>query len=337
MADELKKAPAAPSDTQGKPTEPVSADGLLKLFTEAGDSSGNEAEPVEDTPDTPTPEPGDTDAEAEVTEGEEEQPSEAESEPTDVLYTVVVDGKEEQVKLDELLAGYSRTGDYTRKTMAVAEQRKAVEAEAAQTRVERERYIAGLKEVETLLNASAQEPDWTKLAEELEPADYNKARAQWDTRTQRVNALRRQREELETKAAAEFQAQQAKQIEAEQQRLYAAIPEWKDRDKADTEQREILDYALKAGEAFGVTPEALGQITTAFPILVLRKAMLYDRMLAAKPKVVAQKVPTPTAKPGAKVVQTKKSPQELAFARLVETGDNQAAEDYFLARLTANK
>lgn len=333
MADAVKAPVAQMSETQGTPTPGDEGEHLLTLLR--ANSGAEEEEPAEEPAETPADEEsGDAKEEAVVTEGDEEPATEEEPASTDVLYTVVVDGKEEQVKLDELLAGYSRTGDYTRKTMAVAEQRKAVESEATQMRADRERYVQGLREVETLLTASATEPDWTKLADELEPAEYNKARAQWDTRTQRVNALRTQREDLERKAQAEFLVQQARQIEAEQVRLYAAIPEWKDRAKAETEQREIVDYALKAGEAFGVTPEAIGQITTAFPLLVLRKAMLYDRMLAAKPKVVAQKVPTPTAKPGAKTVQTNKSPAELAFAKLQTTGDSQAAEDYILARLT---
>jgi hypothetical protein len=79
---------------------------------------------------------------------------------------------------------------------------------------------------------------------------------------------------------------------------------------------------------------AMRSITSATPLLVLRKAMLYDRMMAAKPKVVAQQVPAPTAKPGPKVVQTKISPKEAAFRRLAETGDPHAAEEYFLHRLT---
>ena len=47
-------------------------------------------------------------------------------------YTVKVDGAEVDVSANELIAGYQRNGDYTRKTQAVAEDRKAVEGERQQ-------------------------------------------------------------------------------------------------------------------------------------------------------------------------------------------------------------
>ena len=59
---------------------------------------------------------------AEYEEPEEEQA------PT---YRVKVGKEEVDVPLDELLKGYSRTADYTKKTQELAENRKAVEAELA--------------------------------------------------------------------------------------------------------------------------------------------------------------------------------------------------------------
>ena len=51
-----------------------------------------------------------------------------EQKPGDKLYTVRVDGKEEQVPESELLAGYQRQRDYTQKTQALASERKAIAA-----------------------------------------------------------------------------------------------------------------------------------------------------------------------------------------------------------------
>jgi hypothetical protein len=313
---------------------------LLALFKGVGEPDDQEAPapeaedevPAQESSETADAAPEDTEIAEEVT-GEDAEPTE-EVEAAPSLYDVVVDGVAQQVTLDELKAGYSRRGDYTRKTQAVAEERRKVEADAAAMRAERERYAKGLADVEALLAGTAEEPDWTKLADELEPAEFNRARAQWDTRAKRVHALRTQREQLEYQAEQERQAERAERIRVEQQKLYAAIPEWKDHAKAEAEGREIVDYALQSGEPYGVTAEGLSGIDTAFPMIVLRKAMLYDKMMAAKPKVVAQKVPTPTAKPAAKTVQHKPSARQQAFARLVESGDNRSAEEYFLARLT---
>lgn len=56
---------------------------------------------------------------------EPEQKGEAEKPQ---LFKVKVDGEDVEVTLDELLNGYSRRADYTKKTMAVAQERKSLEA-----------------------------------------------------------------------------------------------------------------------------------------------------------------------------------------------------------------
>ena len=61
-------------------------------------------------------------------------------------YTIKVDGKDVEVTLDELQAGYSRQADYTRKSQVLAEQRKKSEEELAATQQERQRYISQLEQ-----------------------------------------------------------------------------------------------------------------------------------------------------------------------------------------------
>jgi len=55
-------------------------------------------------------------------------------------FEVVVDGQKVKVKLSELLSGYSRQSDYTKKTQELAEQRKRYEAELQTYRQEREEW-----------------------------------------------------------------------------------------------------------------------------------------------------------------------------------------------------
>lgn len=60
---------------------------------------------------------------------DEEQPQEEDSAPpAPELYTVTVGGQEMEVSLEELLYGYMRNEDYTRKTQALADERRAFEA-----------------------------------------------------------------------------------------------------------------------------------------------------------------------------------------------------------------
>lgn len=67
----------------------------------------------------------------------EEQPDEEEADTDESqtelpIYKVKVNGEEVEVPLDELLAGYSRQSDYTRKMQELAEQRKALATPAPQ-------------------------------------------------------------------------------------------------------------------------------------------------------------------------------------------------------------
>ena len=64
---------------------------------------------------------------ADEADGSEEAQDEQEEDNS--LYTIVVDGKEQKVTLQEALAGYQRQSDYTRKTQEVAERSKAIQAQ----------------------------------------------------------------------------------------------------------------------------------------------------------------------------------------------------------------
>ena len=71
-------------------------------------------------------------------------------------YRVKAGDEELEVDLDELVKGYSRTADYTRKTQALAEQRKAIEAEAqkVQEAVDEKPFNDSLKALLKLLSVS---------------------------------------------------------------------------------------------------------------------------------------------------------------------------------------
>jgi hypothetical protein len=331
-------APKVDPAVQPETGAPDQGERLLTLFAAQSGDVAPEKEPEETAvgeSETAEAKPSE-EAGAEEVGVEEAAPTE-ETEETPETYEVKIDGQVEAVTLDELKAGYSRTGDYTRKTQAIAAKEREFEAKARAASEDRERYIEGLKNVEALLTQHADEPDWTKLADELDPAEYNRQRAQWDTRQRQVNALRTKREAEEQRVFAEREAAHRAYLGAEQARLLTALPEWKDEAKARTEQQKLTDYALRVGADHGITERNLAEIDSAFPILMLRKAMLYDELMAAKPKVVKQKVPTPSAKPGAKTQTVKRDPIEEAAERLSKTHDPKDFEDLILQRLIADE
>lgn len=95
--------------------------------------------------------------EAETDEQDEEQ------DPED-WYTVKVGGEELQVTLDEALKGYQRDADYRKKTMTLAEERKAIEGEKS-------RIGELVQNIESFIKNETESINWEELKEE-NPEQY---------------------------------------------------------------------------------------------------------------------------------------------------------------------
>ena len=175
-------------DTTGTGTpEPLTgvndaASAFESLLTPSGDTK-DEVEATE-------PEVEETEAEAEETETEgEEEATEAEADEAEEeeagsedeeegqpaakvgrKFTVRIDGKDEYVDQSELIAGYSRQSDYTRKTQTLANERKAFEQESATTRQERAEYAQLLPQLRKAVESQmGKEPDWAALRRHTTP------------------------------------------------------------------------------------------------------------------------------------------------------------------------
>lgn len=263
-------------------------------------------------------------------ESEEVESSESEEAP---VYTVKVDGQEIQVPLDELLKGYSRMQDYTRKTQKLAEERNAVTAEAEQARTERERYAAVISAMQQQLEAAAPaEPDWDRLRTE-DPIEFGIRWAEHQRRDQQRVALHAEQQRL-----AEIQqyerAQQFRQVlEQEQKALLEAIPEWSDSQKAKAEKQELLDF----GRNHGFTDAELNNVADHRAVLMLRKAMLYDKLMSKRADIKpTAKSAAPTLRPGAATTVPKAvSDVTRAKQRLAKSGSIQDAKNAFEAILNA--
>lgn len=214
---------------------------------------------------TLTPE-GDEFAQDEPETAEVEQPAEA---PT---FTVKIDGKDVQVTQDELLSGYQRQADYTRKTQEVAQARQHIEA--------------GTTELKAALQFWAtpqqQEPNWVELAHTMEPRDFQTAQAQW--------AQQRQRQ---VKASQLYQRishqEHSTMLQREQAALLERIPEWSNRDTARADMAAITS----AGAEFGFSEQEIGSITDHRVILMAREL---SRLKGASAALQTQKQATPQAR-----------------------------------------
>ena len=208
----------------------------------------------------------------------------------DAKITIEVDGKMVELSKAELADYYKnglRQADYTKKTMEVAEQRKAAQAEIAKAQAERQQAQAGLQQAAAVLTAQLQEfqnLDWQALAQS-DPAKWVEVRNLYEQRQAALQQNMQQQQQL----GAIQQAEQAKALQShlqeQQELLLAKLPEWKDNTKAAAEKQALAKYLLESGYEKG----AVENLTDHKTVILARKAMLYDQMIS-KANAAAKKV-----------------------------------------------
>ena len=111
---------------------------------------------------------------------DEEQTNVEEEAPQLQTFTVKVDGQEVEVTQEELINGYSRQQDYTRKTQELSQQRKTIEQQQAELAQRDAIYSQLLPKMEAQLKGElANEPDWNALYED-DPVGYVRRKQLWD-------------------------------------------------------------------------------------------------------------------------------------------------------------
>jgi len=253
----------------------------------------------------------------ETTDEQSEDSDEADEEEQPQVFTVKVDGKEVEVTLDELQQGYSRTQDYTRKTQQIAETRKAVEAEAAAIRAEREQYAQLLGALQQQLESAGEQPvDWDRLYAE-DPIEWVRQRELVRDKQERQAAIQSEQQRL-SQLTAQQQAEEMKATLAQQQAaLIQAVPEWKDEKKAKAEKALLIEF----GQKVGYSEDELKNVFDHRAVVTLRKAALYDQMVSKRKdiKPVVNNGPRPV-KPSAAGRVSPTTEGTRAKQRLAKTG-----------------
>jgi len=285
-------------------------------------------ESTEETQDEPLEEEVLEDESEVEEESEEEELDEEESEEESEVYAVKVDGEELEVSLDELIQGYSRQSDYTRKTQELASQRDEMSQmqqqwanEIVQAQAERQQYVEALGQ---FINNSAQgleqfaNINWEQLREsdpiafvtkkeELREAEHNVQKA----RDQQALEYQRGQEELvKLRSLA---------VQEEHKKLVAAVPEWNEPEKRNEMASELSSYALEQG----FSKDDLKELIDHRYFLVLMKAQKYDALqksdvkskkIKNKPKVIR------SGKGTNKKADSQKAKRIASMKRLKESG-----------------
>ena len=257
-------------------------------------------------------------------EGEEGLEEESEE---DALYAVRVDGAEYEVSLDELLKGYSRQSDYTKKTQDVANQRGELDqlahqytSEVAQIQAERQQYIESLQSV---LQGSMTEldhfatMDWQSL-KESNPLEYVTKRDEYREAQDRIGALQQEQTLVRQRQQQEEAQLRTRTLGEENTRLVEKMPEW---GESSTKQQMATDLRDYAGSQ-GFIKEEIESLIDHRSLIVLHKAMMYDKLNSGdvrKRKVVNKPKVIRSGK-GTSKKQSDEGKRNAQMRRLRETG-----------------
>ena len=303
------------AETQSAPQtqQPITTDGslveaqeaLLKLLdSEEEAPEQEEVEATEEEESQPVEEGDSLEEDVEEEESEEEEDSEDTDnrapEGEDLLYAVNVNGEEQEVTLDELMKGYSRQSDYTKKTQEVSEQRKEIEglknqyqSEVDQIQTERVQYVQALQ---SLLENSMQSLDefaninWEQLKNE-DPIEFVTKKEEFRDKQEKLQQMQQNQQMVQQRQMEENRKLHKEAVASETAALVGKLPEWGDSQKKPKIAKQVKEYALNQG----FTAEEIKGLVDHRSILVLLKASKYDALsnsdvkakkLKNKPRVV---------------------------------------------------
>lgn len=218
----------------------------------------------------------------------DEQEGEGETEDEPAEYYVVTIGDEElEVTEDELLSGYQRQRDYTRKTQELADERNSLKAELESLHAEREKYVKALEQVleeESKELESYNDIDWDTLRAE-NPNEFLMKQYEMNQVRQRLTDKKQAREEA-LKGSNTFQETQERELIArEQSRVKELVEGWEGENHTQLVET-LRDQANKEG----FTDEDAALFKHAQVIKLLQKANKFDELMAKKETVVKNKV-----------------------------------------------
>ena len=286
-----------------------------------GETRGEEPQPEEHEVDPEGEEP--VDPEGDPDADPDEPDDEAEASQT---FKVKVNGEEVEVPLDELLKGYSREQDYTRKTQAIAEERKAVQSEKQAAAEVRDQYSSRLEAVEQIIQQT--EPRVDQTLRQSNPAEWSAQMLQHKMWAEQRQAVQAEKARLSQEAEQEQARERAEMVKQEAERLKAVIPEWADPAVAKVETEKLREYGLTVG----FTDDELDDVIDHRAVRVLRDAMAYRELKAKSQTTRAAVEATKVTSPGPKTAPSKATEERHARARLADSGSTDAAAQLILMK-----
>lgn len=249
-------------------------------------------------------------------------------------YTVKIDGEEKNVTADELVKSYQLEQAAQKRMQEAAEIRKNSEVEVAALAQQREQYAQALQSLEAQLSSAEEKPQeyWDNLYSE-DPMEYMRQREVYRDRKEATEKIKAEQVRVQEERQQEFVQQHQAHLAKEQEKLLEALPDWKDPDVAAKEKQAIISYAQRN---LGFSEAELAATSDSRAVLALRKAYLYDELMAKKPvaekKVKKAPKVTKSGKPTTKA-QANANRKKQALERLNKSGSKDDAVAVLLERM----
>ena len=281
----------------------------------------------------------DTDTEDEIDEVEEELEEEEsdEDEPeAERTYTVKAAGEEVEVSESELIKSYQLGTDYTKKSQALAAQSKVVQAHANKIQESmqlRDEYAQKLGQIEQLLNEEDSSEEDLAYMKENDPVGYAVQIASKTENARKLDVLRQEQGRVMQLQQRDRQQQLSSVVAHEQQKLSELIPEFSDKVKGEQVKKDIRSY----GNSMGFTDQEMSQVYDSRHVLMLNKAMKYDKLMKGKGKTKKQVSSAPRmVKRKGKIAGRAADSYDKQRARLKSSGNQSDAVSVFENILKGN-
>lgn len=317
------------SESTGTLEEAASAfEAILAGETDNPEASKKKDEP-EDEPEaseTADDEGDDADEEGDD-EGSDDETDEkaAEAKPDETVVTLEIEGQEVSFTKEELKAGVLRQADYTRKTQALAEERKQFQSVVQQAQEQEKVYSQLLPVMVQRMQQYMPQPPRPDLID-ADPVAYMKQKELYERELGDFQAAQAEMQRMSQKSQVEQEKQLQAVLAQNAQMLPELIPEWKEAKNYERDRNRLRDY-LKSRN---FSDQEIDQAYDARIVALAYDAMRWRELKNSKPK---QSEPLEKAlKPSAPAVKPMNNQTKVrieARKRLAKTGSIRDAAAVF--------
>ena len=201
------------------------------------------------------------------------------------IYTVTIDGTNFEVTQDELIQGYQRNADYTRKTQELAAEKQQSSDFVERSKKDVEAKLARLDQLNQAASAQLQQEyaqvDFEKLYDE-DPVEAARMEHKMRKKNEQLQQVQQQTQQLQME---EFN----KYLQEQQKQLTIKLPELNHPEKGTQFKKQMRDYLSSQG----FNDQEIDSVYDHRYVMLVRDAMSYRNLQTAKPQIKKKAINAP--------------------------------------------